>query len=93
MCLGIISIEIGPSKCKMLNVRSFVSTFAPKITTMRIFGYGNVIVLLLRASLTPTYCFKFEVVLKTWPKVKVCLFSNSCCVISSKIEKKSIVPI
>ncbi len=44
MCLGIIFTRIGPSKCRMLNVRSFVPTFAPKITTLRIFGYGNVMV-------------------------------------------------
>jgi hypothetical protein len=65
------------------------------ITTKAITKLGPhvVIVLLQKASLTPTYCFKFEVVMTTWPKVRVCLLSNSCCVISSKIEKKSIVPI
>jgi hypothetical protein len=44
MCLGIISIGIRTSKCRMLNIRSYVPTFAPKITTLRIFRYGNVMV-------------------------------------------------
>jgi hypothetical protein len=45
MCLGIISIGIGTSKCRMLNIRSYVPTFAPKITTLRILRYDNVMVL------------------------------------------------
>ncbi len=43
-----------------------------------------VIFFLLRASLVGTYCLKLGAVLKSWPKVKVCLLPNSCWVISSK---------
>jgi hypothetical protein len=42
--VGVVSTEISPLKCGKLNVRSFVPTFAPNITTLRIFGSDNVIV-------------------------------------------------
>jgi hypothetical protein len=34
--------------------------------------------------LVGTYCLKFGAILKSWPKIKVCLLSNSCWVISSE---------
>ncbi len=45
-----------------------------------------VIIFLLGANLTITYCLKFGAILKSWPKVRVCLLSNSFWVISSKID-------
>jgi hypothetical protein len=41
---------------------------------------GHVVTLffLLRANLVTTYCFKSKMILKSWPKVRVCLFSNNC---------------
>ncbi len=44
-----------------------------------------------RVSLAATHCLKPETILKSWPKVKVCLLSNSFWVISSKIEKLPII--
>ncbi len=64
------------------------------ITTEAIIGLGPIVMVFFfpRPSLTTTYYFKFRVILKSWPKVlKVCLLSNSCWVISSKIEKLPII--
>ncbi len=44
-----------------------------------------------RASLATTYCLKSGAILKSWPKVRVYLLSNSCWVISSKIEKLQVI--
>jgi hypothetical protein len=44
MHVSILSIRIYPLKCGKLNVRSFVSIFGPKIATLRIFDFGNVMV-------------------------------------------------
>ncbi len=47
-----------------------------------------------RASLVATYCFKSKAILKSQlPKVRVCLLSNSCWVISSKTENLLVIPI
>ncbi len=40
-------------------------------------------------SLAATYCFKSNVISKSWPKVKVCLLSNSC----SKTKKLLVIVI
>jgi hypothetical protein len=40
-------------------------------------GPSVVIVLIPRVNLATTYCFKSRVILKSWPKVKVCLLSNN----------------
>lgn len=56
-------------------------------------GLDEVIILILRASLATTICFKSRVILKSWPKVRVCLLSNSCSMISSKTKKNLVVPI
>jgi len=45
-----------------------------------------VIVFFLEASLATIYCFKSGSIFKSWPKVRVCLFSNSFWVISSKFD-------
>ncbi len=50
-------------------------------------GLSVVTILLLGVNLATTYCFKSGVILKSWPKVNVCLLSNSYRVMSSKIEE------
>jgi hypothetical protein len=45
-----------------------------------------VIIFLPRTSLVVTYYLKFGAILKSWPKIRVCLLSNNCWVISSKIK-------
>jgi hypothetical protein len=44
MHVSIVSIRICLLECGKLNVRSFVSTFAPKIVALKFFGSGNVMV-------------------------------------------------
>jgi len=44
-------------------------------------------------SLAATYCFKSKVISKSWPKVKVCLLSNSCWVMSFKTKKLLVIVI
>jgi hypothetical protein len=56
-------------------------------------GIDTTTILLLGASLATTYCFKFGTFLKSWPKAKVCLLSNSYWVISSKTKEFLVGPI
>ncbi len=55
-------------------------------------GHGAMTFFFPKANLVATYCLKFGTVLKSWPKVKVCL-SNNCWVISSKTKEFFIGPI
>ncbi len=41
-------------------------------------GLSTVTLLFLGLNLVATYCIKFEAILKSWPKVNVCLLSNNC---------------
>jgi hypothetical protein len=40
----VASTWICPSKCEKLNVRSYVPTSTPKNVTLRVFGFGNVMI-------------------------------------------------
>jgi hypothetical protein len=72
---------------------TWITTMWELIAIKAIIGLGHdaIIYFLPCASLATTYCLKFGAILKSWPKVRVCLLSNSCWVISSKIEKLQVI--
>lgn len=63
------------------------------IATKVIIGLGpiTIIFFLLGKNLVVTYCFKSEAILKSWPNIRVCLFSNNWWLNSSIIENVPVI--
>ncbi len=74
---------------------TYITTMWGSIATKAIIRLHLIAVIFFhpKASLATTHCFKSRTILKNWPKINVCLLSNSCWVISSKINKKLVIPI